>query len=236
MSALLGGCDSEYGRAMAGSGKASSKLYVAFVDVSGSIDTYDAAQDAWDKIRAALNPGDRVVLGRITANSYSEYRPILDVELPAHSVTDKEIDRLEAEKQILGDIEQALQTAIEVPKNGRPQRTDIFGALNVAADIFAMDAMRDGVLVLMSDMVEDTAEQNFSKCDFTPTFIESVIEERRSVGLLPDLLGARVYIVGPSGYDMRRTYQMRDFWTNFFMAANGVIPAGGYASRLHKLS
>ena len=206
-----------------------ARVIVVFVDVSGSVKDFLVYRDAWTKIGAALQPGDRLILGQISDRTYTGFRPMLDYEMPRFSYwRDNKLIYEKEGKVLQATFTSALDRSLAAP---RSQRTDIFGALLEAEKIFKGDR-RLGTLILLSDMLEDYGEYNFEKQRFTDAFQQQAIADAAREGRLPDLSGARVYVAGASAQTTGRACDVQKFWLAYIKAANGRLSRENYGPAL----
>jgi lysophospholipase L1-like esterase len=93
------------------------------------------------------------------------------------------------------------------------------------------------VLVIFSDRVEESEHYNFTRENLTEARIKKIISQNRSRGLLPDLAGVKVYVVGASAgaYEKMRSGRMaaiRDFWLAYFKACGAELTRERYGGAL----
>jgi len=191
------------------------RVIVILVDMSGS--TNHARQtvyrEAFDKIYPSLDQGDRILVGTITGRSYIDFKPAVDVEIPRKSLWTNRI-RFEREVTETKDrVRQEVETLFS-RKKGTP-RTEILNSLNIADTIFHEEE-RDKVLVIFSDMIQDSQEYNFATVDVTKDYIDQVIHYRQKNKLIPDLKNVKVYVAGASGKDSAKFRSVERFWTCYF--------------------
>lgn len=206
-----------------------SKIVVIFVDVSKSVKDYQVYRDAWAKITSRLRGGDRIVLGAINDQTYTAFRAVLDREIPTlNYLTDNKLT-YEGETR---KVDQEISTALErVLSQSRSPKTDVMNALALAEKIFGGDRRRP-VIVLLSDMLEDSEEHNFERDRLTEGFAHRIIEEKRSKGQLPDLGGATAYVAGASAQSAVKAKEVERFWLDFVTAANGRLLPQNYGPAL----
>lgn len=105
-------------------------------------------------------------------------------------------------------------------------QTDILGALQLAAQIFAQhpDAGRK-TLILFSDMRQSTPELNLEPAKIVPSF--SAVAKR--CGRLPDLHGVEVEVLGVDGAGKSDAYwqSLRGFWEGYIQTAGTLV--GSYS-------
>lgn len=206
-----------------------ARVVLVFVDVSASVKDFVVYRDAWSKIVAALQPGDRLILAQISDRTYTGFRPMLDYEMPLFSYwRDNKLVYEKQGKALQATFGSALDRSLSAP---RSQHTDIFGALLEAEKIFKGDR-RQGTLILLSDMLEDSREYNFEKQRFTDTFQQQAIADASRDGRLPDLAGATVYVAGASAQTSSKACAVQKFWLAYIKAANGRLSRENYGPAL----
>jgi hypothetical protein len=92
------------------------RVVLVFVDVSASVKDVTVYRDAWAKIIAALQPGDRLVLAQISDRTYTEFRPMLDAEILRFSYWHDNRLRYDQERQVLqASFAAALDRSLRSP-------------------------------------------------------------------------------------------------------------------------
>ena len=194
------------------------RVIVVFVDMSGSANLARRTiyRECFDKIYQDLHQKDRIVVGTITGRSFIDFKPAVDVEIPKRSVWVNRIQfersLTETKEKIRGEVDRLLSQ-----KSGTP-RTEILNSLNIADTIFH-DEKREKILVILSDMIQDSREYDFSSTKITNDYINKVIKYRRKKNLLPDLSGVKVYVAGASGSDSHKYRSIEKFWARYFQRA-----------------
>jgi len=197
------------------SGEKKTRVIVILVDMSGSTNLARRTvyREGFEKIYKDLDQGDRIMVGTITGRSYIDFKPVVDVEIPEKSVWVNRIqferNLTETKEKIRSEVEQLLSK-----REGTP-RTEILNSLNVADTIFHGETRRK-ILVVFSDMVQDSREYNFAKVEVTDGYIDKVIRYRQKQNLIPNLKDVRVYIAGASGADPKKFRSVERFWTRYF--------------------
>ena len=191
------------------------RVMVILVDMSGS--TNHARQtvyrEAFDKIYPSLDQGDRILVGTITGRSYIDFKPSVDVEIPRKSLW---MNRIRFERK-LTETKDTIRKEVEIlfsRKKGTP-RTEILNSLNIADTIFH-EEKRDKVLVILSDMIQDSQEYNFTQVDVTKDYIDRVIHYRHEHKFIPNLKDVKIYVAGASGKDPAKFRSVERFWTRYF--------------------
>lgn len=205
------------------------KVVIVFADISGSVRDFDVYRDGWSKILGRIEGGDRIVLGKITHETFTHFRPVIDEPLPRFNwLTDNKL-RYEAR---IKKIRQKLAGAIDqLLKSPRSPKTDILNTLILAQKIFHDDKRRH-ILVLLSDMLEDGEVYNFERVRVSEKFTRRVIEEKRRKDQLPDLREAKVYVAGASARRASKALEVQRFWIEYFKAANANLEPQNYSPAL----
>lgn len=206
-----------------------NKIVVVFVDVSASVKDFDVYHDSWSKILGRLDGGDRVVLGRITDETFTRFRPVIDEALPRFNwFTENKLRYEKKIKEIREKLAKALGEALTAP---RSLKTDILNSLALAEKIFHNDKRRR-ILVILSDMLEDSENYNFERIKVNEDFTRRVIEEKHRKSQMPDLGGATVYVAGASAKSAGKAMEIQRFWIEYCKAANGNLSPQNYGPAL----
>jgi len=211
--------------------KENSRVIIVFVDMSGSTNQARRTvyREAFEMIRQNLRQGDRIVVGTITGRSYIEFRPALDVEIPKESIW---VNRITYEQE-LTKCQESIQKEVDKllsQKRGTP-RTEIINSLNIADSIFHNEK-RQKILVLLSDMVQDSKEYDFSRANLTDQYIADVIKERKKQHVIPDLKDVKVYVAGASADDTKKFRTIQKFWSQYFAASGADFSLHRYGHSL----
>lgn len=192
------------------------RIIVIFVDMSGSADKARRTvyREAFEMIYQHLGQGDRVVVGAITGRSYIDFKAKVNEEIPVKSIW---VNRLAFEnsltktkKKIKKEVDQLLSR-----RRGTMQ-TEILNSLNIADSIFHGEQNRRKVLVILSDMIQDSKEYKFDRDNITNRYISQTIGVRRQNNLIPKLSGVKVYVAGASAADPVRFRSIQSFWARYF--------------------
>ena len=195
--------------------KKGPRAILVFVDMSGSTNQARRTvyKKAFGKIYQNLQQGDRLVVGTITGRSYIDFKPVVDVEIPKKSVW---VNRISYE-QNLAKTKDKIKKQVKglmSRKKGTP-RTEILNSLNIADTIFHKEK-RPKILVILSDMVQDSKEYNFSRVKVTDTYIANIIKYRKKNNLIPNLKGVKVYVAGASADEAKKFRSIEKFWSSYF--------------------
>ena len=214
-----------------GKDKAEPRVVLVLVDMSGSTNQARRTvyREAFGKVYENIQPGDRLVVGTITSHSFIEFKPAVDVEIPKQSIWDNRIryeqNIAKTKKNIEDEIERLLSQ-----KKGTPY-TEILNSLNIADNIFHSEKRRK-VLVILSDMIQDSKSLKFERIKLTRQYTENLISQRRRQNLLPDLSGVRIYVAGASATDSEKFRSIQNFWTQYFVATGADFDPHRYGHSL----
>lgn len=192
------------------------RVIIILVDMSGSTNQarQTVCKEAFEKIYQNLRHGDRVVVGTITSRSYIDFKPTVDEEIPKKTIWD---NRLQFERKLTNTKEKIRREVNKLlsQKWGSPL-TEILDSLNIADSIFHDEKQRQKILVILSDMIQDSKEYNFDRDKITDEYINKVIRYRQENNLMPNLTGVKVYVAGASAADSNKFREVQTFWARYF--------------------
>ncbi len=213
---------------------------VIFVDFSQSLSGQDRAafrREVELDILPSLGPGDRLLIAPIHDRTLTEFRPLVEVTLPARPAFNGWLDnvlahnrktaQVEAETARLRDRVKA-EVAEAFARHYASVHTDILSSLLIAQKLFHHEDRRK-VLVLMSDMIEDSPTYNFEKITWSPGAIETMLAELEARALIPKLAGVCVYVSGASARSAALAEHIGRFWQAYFARAGADLEPSRYA-------
>jgi hypothetical protein len=208
------------------------RLILILVDMSGSADQVrrTVCKEAFEKVYRNLRHGDRLVVGTITSQSYIEFKPTVDEEIPKKTVWD---NRLQYEKK-LTDTKEKIRREVNklLSQKQGTLLTEILDSLNIADIIFHDEKERQKVLVILSDMIQDSKEYKFDKDKITDEYIDNVIRSRQKNKLVPDLANVKVYVAGASAADSDKFRAIQTFWARYFTESGADFSPHRYGHSL----
>jgi hypothetical protein len=207
------------------------RVIAVFVDMSGSTNQARRTvyQNAFEKIYQNLQQGDRIIVGTITGRSYIDFKPVVDADIPKQSIW---VNRISFEQNLAKtkkDIKEEVDNLLS-QKHGTP-RTEIINSLNIADKIFHNEK-RQKILILLSDMVQDSKEYNFDKVKVTDRYISQIIEVRQKQNLIPKLNNVKVYVAGASAADSKKFRAIERFWSKYFAVCGANFSSHRYGHSL----
>jgi hypothetical protein len=170
------------------------------------------------------------VVGTITSRSYIEFKPTVDEEIPKKTIWD---NRLQFERKLTNTKEKIQRETNKLLSQERGTLlTEILDSLNIADIIFNEEKKRQKILVILSDMIEDSKEYNFDKDKITDEYISNVIRDRQKNKLMPNFKGVKVYVAGASAADSNKFRAIQTFWTRYFTESRADFSPHRYGHSL----
>ena len=213
---------------------------IIFLDFSGSIKTDERAlfkREIESQILPSLSAGDRLLMAPIHDKTLTEFRPLVQAILPAKPEFSVWRDNVltynrrvkEVEARVL-DLKAKVKTEVAdvLGRRYASPYTDIFSSLLIAQKLFHEETRRK-VLVLMSDMIEDTPEYNFEKITWSPSAVEKLVAELEAKALIPKLPGVCVYVSGASARSAALAENIARFWEAYFRRTGADMHPSRYA-------
>jgi len=208
------------------------RLIIIFVDMSDSANQarQTVCKEAFEKIYRNLRQGDRVVVGTITSRSYIDFKPTVDEQIPKKTIWD---NRLQFERSLTSTKEKIRRETDKLLSRERGTAlTEILDSLNIADIIFHDEKERQKILVILSDMIEDSKECNFDKDKITDEYISNVISSRQKKNLMPNLTGAKIYVAGASADDSNKFRAVQTFWARYLTESGADFSPHRYGHSL----
>jgi hypothetical protein len=208
------------------------RVVIILVDMSGSADQArrTVCKEAFEKIYRNLRHGDRVVVGTIASRSYIDFKPTVDEEIPKKTVWD---NRLQFERNLTHAKEKIRREVNKLLSHrGGSPLTEILDSLNIADTIFHDEKERQKILVILSDMIQDSKEYKFDKDNITDEYINEVIRYRQKNNLMPNLTNVKVYVAGASAADSNTFRAVQTFWARYFTESGADFSPHRYGHSL----
>jgi hypothetical protein len=159
--------------------------------------------------------GSRIIVAGVTEDGFSQPKILLDARInPTAGFMGHNVSRAHAEL-----LAAWRRTAASLQP--RYPATDIAGTLIYVARLLGVSSNRPGLLVVLSDG-RQTRGVDLEKTTSSPS---DLIRQARYKGLLADLTGARMAIIGVSTHGRSQCYFqfLRTFWTAFAEATHANL-------------
>jgi hypothetical protein len=213
-----------------------TSFVLAFLDVSGTTKTVRNGylKDA-NSVIDQLQAGDSLWADQITENTLATSRVPVQVNLPTFKILSQNQDEYDA--QLKARKIQA-HSDVQALLNGDTSKTAILDSLRLAQKLFhgsrAATASRR-VLVLFSDMLEDSDRYRFDHESLTVARIKQIIAREQADNRIADLKGVVVYVAGATAdrsVDPSRIGRVQAFWQAYFLAAGAELADEHYSASL----
>ena len=218
----------------------SSTVFVLF-DLSGSTASIETRREYLENFRrivdirgpredfydSSFRPGDVVIADIISGNSIAESTFPIQGELREFSFWQDSRLRyaryfMDAKLRLLKEAEDLL-----LHQNRKINSTDILSAIRVAERVFKLYRRDRSILVIMSDMIEESGDYNFAAMRLNDSSIKKILAREKSQGL-PDLSGVTVYVAGCNASSRNRFLNVRNFWIQYFNECGAVLKTSNY--------
>jgi len=109
------------------------------------------------------------------------------------------------------------------------QRTDILSSLHIAERIFKTYNKERNILVIMSDMIEDSKSYNFEKERLTEKRIAEIIAKEKKAKRMPNLTNVDVYAIrNATNLSPEIVAGIESFWLQYFKECGARIDKAHY--------
>jgi hypothetical protein len=219
-----------------------AKVILVLFDLSESTATQamrTAYADTFRAVASTIGPGDALVAGWITDRSAAELTlPVRLAIPPFEPGTDNPpmvtALRTEAEAKAKLEIDRAC-TTIEAGLRGpgrKVLKTSIMSSLAVAERVFASDPRPRKLLVLVSDMLEDSEHYVFDRMKLGPAEASRIIATERAAARLPDLAGVTVHVAGAAAATDEKLFEVQRFWLAYMHECGADLRKEHYGAAL----
>ena len=224
--------------------KNNSKVVCILFDLSETTNTPEIRKAYLDKFKIVLNSmqsGDAIEGSLITEKSLSELDLSINCDFPViEPFTDTDLAERIAKVQTDSIISLRKDSILIVADSilFKPIRkilyTEIMSSLQIAERVFKSFTQPKKVLVIFSDMIEDSRKYNFEKENITKGRINKIIKTEKEKNQLPDLRDVKVYVAGASHSNSDKYNMIKNFWFEYFKVCGANIETQNYGAALIK--
>lgn len=174
-----------------------------------------------DEISESLRAGDRVILAKIGDRPRSGFRIEKEVAVKR---TGKRLKDQEAVDKATMDLKSYAADFVGSANQNPAKHTLILETISAAAEAYEA-APRDGAsLVLLTDGIEESSLADFKHGKLNEAAIAATLKRIEQSGLLPDLRGVNVHLVGAGG---RNYAEIERFWRAYFSKTGATLKSYG---------
>jgi hypothetical protein len=212
-------------------------IFVDFSDSIGGQDRQGYKREIEKQILPWLQPGDSIVIAPIHDKTLTEFRPLVEAELPPrpqfngwlNNVMKYKKEATNTDARIVRVKEQLrTQTAEAMTRHYQARYTDIFSSLLLAEKLFSAE-QRHKVLILMSDMIEDYPPYAFDRMTWTANTTPKVLTDLEAKRMIADLSRVCIYVSGVSAPNPELARNIGAFWEAYFKKAGADLHPARYA-------
>ncbi len=205
-----------------------SGVNVVLIDRSGSIPAGDRELYARsiDGIGAGIEAGGRVLVAEIGDTDRSRFRTLLDIRAEESDVRLKREANL---RKARAELTAALPTLLPETPGAGAGSTRILETIAAASETFRSGgSAKGGRLFVLSDAIEESRAVNLARLPGNEQAIAEAITQARTAGLLPDLKGVKLHIIGAGGDDTALGVEgVRAFWHAYAEATGATLVSIG---------
>jgi hypothetical protein len=224
--------------------KLQQKTVVVLFDLSGSTkELRNIYLNSFKKILSSITHGDVIVAAKITDSSITEPEIPVKEEFPEFiprdkmgNPTDNEFlirkAKKEADVKLANKKDEIVKTIKNFLFRVSTKKTDIMSSLHIAERIFKTYNGDKSILVIMSDMVEESDVYNFKKEKLIQRRIQEIINNEKTKNRLPDLHNVKVYVVAAGAPSAEEYFFIQNFWLKYFKECGANLAKENYGSAL----
>jgi len=234
---LATGCTRSSQAAAGGHESTAVVVFVDFSDSVGGMDRTGFKRELDKLVLPWLEPGDSFLVAPINDKTLTQFRPLVEAELPPrpqfngwlNNVIKYGKEAKQTEARIV-QVKESLrtQTAEALNKAAQARYTDIFSSLLLAEKLFSAESRRK-VLILMSDMIEDSPPYAFDRMTWSPQTTGKILKDLQARGAVADLRGVCVYVSGVNAPTAEMATHIARFWEAYFWKAGADLHPSRYA-------
>jgi len=218
------------------------KIVCVLFDLSETTNTPLIRKNYLEKFKLilnSLNKGDAIIAALITEKSlseldlsiscdFAEIKPFTDTDLA------ERIAKMQTESIIKVKKDSILIVADSVLLSTKRKitNTEILGSLQVAERIVKSYNQSKKIIVIFSDMIEDSRDYHFELENLNSKRIENIIALEKKKNTLPELKNVKVYVAGASHPDSQKYNQIKNFWLQYIKSTGGELDSQNYGAAL----
>lgn len=174
-----------------------------------------------------IQPKDRIQIIKITDQSMRNVSMIADLYMKPQDMltSDNQYRTMTIPKKL--EFRDAIKASLTNPKLA--SKTEILSGIRAAKNMFDEVKAPVRILVILSDMIEDSEFYVFDKMKVNPkTILANESKNKR----LPDLKGIKVYVSGASAANQKKYDEIQKFWEAYLTATGANFTSTQYSNRM----
>ena len=100
------------------------------------------------------------------------------------------------------------------------------------ADTILHKEKRKKILVILSDMLQDSKQYKFERYKINNKYIANVIQSQKRQNLIPNLSDVKVYVAGASAANSKKFRSVKKFWARYFSESKADFSSHRYGHSL----
>jgi hypothetical protein len=177
------------------------------------------------KICNQIRPKDKITMIKITGQSRRKTDIFADIYLEKKGMLENKLKYNNKTIPIKTRFRDEITEAFTDPTLAK--NTEILSAVMLAQQYFDTIKANKKILIILSDMIEESAEYNFKKRKIFP---KQILERENEAKRLPNMDGVRVYISGASANTDKKFDEVKNFWIAYFNSVGATLLERDYCS------
>ena len=217
-----------------------ARVTTVLFDLSGSTSPQAIRQQYLRDFSKIL---DQVAKGGVIAADIIDDNPLAHSTFPINETFERyepmKENKLDYDRRVKQQRDAVIKQADAIMRKRAAPATNVIDAMQLAERVFSTYEGDQKLLVVFSDMIEESRRYNFIREKLTAAQISQIIAKEQDGGRLPDLQGVEVCVVGAGqatsgGLPAEKLLAIREFWIQYFKAAGANLPKERYGSALLK--
>ncbi len=216
------------------------------------------AMNLKEKTGEFIRPGDKITIVSFSANANGHFTEVvftgaLERPLPEKARSNTPMRQIKAYKNCMKAqntngktfIAMSMVKALTLPGDDYDfTNTELIGTINMLArDLIGKSDIKDRILLVYSDVLENSALTTFfKKGEIRKISPKAEMTKVKKAKMIPDLSGTKVYVIwggwigeGKPYLDSRKLNALKGFWEAFFAASGSTLEGFGQPVLLTEL-
>jgi len=222
--------------------KKTSKIISVLFDLSETTNTKQIREKYLEDFKTILKSitfGDAIEAALITERSLSEMNLSVNYEFEKFNPGTDNSLIINSKRKVAASLLQTKKDSIIKVVDSllfKPKRkimwTEIIASLGVVERIFKTLPQQRKILIIFSDMIEESSFANFQQNQINEKWIDKFILKQKKANLLPDLKNVKVYVVGAQASSTKKYNGIKNFWIKYFNETGANLLPQNYGAAL----